>query len=114
MFIVGARAVAALLAVLVLPVLCQPVFAADVKRPAKSVSAAATAPEPSGSEVVGKLLRDEAGPSDPDVPLPQRGLGATQGPASTPLAGPQMFGRREDGGGVFGLKIPIPVTRSAN
>jgi hypothetical protein len=111
---VGPRAVAALLAVLVLPVLCHPVFAADVRRPAKSVAAAVKAQEASGAELVGKLLRDEAGPSDPDVPLPQRGLGTTQGPSSTPLAGPQMFGRHEDGGGVFGLKIPIPVTRSAN
>jgi hypothetical protein len=111
---VGFRAVAVLLAAVALPVLCHPAFAADVKRPGKSMAAAVRAPEPSGSEAVGKLLRDEAGPSDPDVPLPQRGLGATQGPSSTPLAGPQMFGRREDGGGVFGLKIPIPVSRAAN
>jgi hypothetical protein len=108
---VGFRAIAALLAALVLPVVCQPAFAADVKRPA-APSAAVKAPEPSGAEVVGKLLQN--GPSDPDVPLPQRGLGASPAPASPALAGPQVFGRREEGGGVFGLKFPIPVTRGAS
>jgi hypothetical protein len=112
-FGVGSRPVAALLAAVALPIFCQPVFAADAKRSA-APSAAVKAPEPSGAEVVGKLLREQDGPSDPDVPLPQRGLGATQSPASTPLPGPQVFGRREDGGGVFGLKIPIPASRGAN
>ncbi len=102
-----------LLAVVALPILCQPVSAADPKRSAAS-DAAAKAPEPSGAELVGKLLSEQNGPSDPDVPLPQRGLGASQAPASTPLAGPQIFGRHEDGGGVFGLKFPIPATRGAN
>jgi len=110
---VGFRVVAALLAAVVLPLLCQPASAADVKRPA-APGVAVKAPEPTGAELVGKLLREDNGPSNPDVPMPQRGLGVTQAPASTPLTGPQVFGRREDGGGVFGLKIPIPATRGAN
>ena len=110
---VGSRAVAALLAAVVLPVLCQPASAADVKRPG-AAGVAVKAPEPTGAELVGKLLNEQNGPSNPDVPLPQRGLGVTQSPASTPLAGPQIFGRREDGGGIFGLKIPIPATRGTN
>jgi hypothetical protein len=63
---------------------------------------------------VGKLLKEQDGPSNPDVPLPQRDLSLTRAPASTPLSGPQVFGRREDNGGVFGLKFPIPVNRGTN
>ncbi|MBN9089047.1 MAG: hypothetical protein J0J01_19235 [Reyranella sp.] len=110
MSFVGSRVVAVLLAAVALPVLCQPAFAADTKRPA-APSAAVKAPEPSGAELVGKLLREQNGPSDPDVPLPQRGLGTSEAPASPSLPGPQVFGRREEGGGVFGLKFPIPVAR---
>ena len=111
-FGVGVRVTAAVLAAVVVSALSLSASAADTKRPA--ASKAAVAPEPSGAELVGKLLRDENGPSDPDVPLPQRDLSASQGPNSTPLPGPQVFGRREDGGGVFGMKFPIPVTRGAS
>jgi hypothetical protein len=111
MSFVGIRALAALLAVVALPLLCQPASAADKRSAAPG---AVKAPEPSGSELVGKLLNEANGPSDPDVPMPQRGLGASQSPRSAPLAGPQVFGRQEDGGGVFGLKFPIPATRGAN
>lgn len=113
MVFVGFRALAALLAAVALPVLCQPVAAADIKRPA-APGVAVKAPQPSGAELVGKLLREQNGPSDPDVPLPQRGLGTTASPSSAPLAGPQVFGRQEEGGGVFGLKFPIPATRGTN
>ena len=110
----GVRSVAVLLAAVAHPALCQPAFAADAKRQGgQNVAAAVKAPEPSGAELVGKLLREQNGPSDPDVPLPQRGLSASPSPASTPLAGPQVYGRREDGGGVFGMKFPIPVSRGA-
>ena len=107
------RALPAAVAAVVLAVLCQPASAADGKRPATPL-AAKPAPEPTGAELVGKLLKEQNGPSDPDVPLPQRGLGLSQRPASAPLAGPQIFGRQEDGGGVFGLKFPIPVSRAPN
>jgi hypothetical protein len=112
MSFIGCRLAAVLLAVAALPILCQPASAAD-KRSATPV-AVKPAPQPTGSELVGKLLNEQNGPSDPDVPMPQHGLGLTQGPASPPLAGPQVFGRREEGGGVFGLKFPIPVARGAN
>ncbi|HYD04433.1 MAG TPA: hypothetical protein VEC60_01860 [Reyranella sp.] len=64
---------------------------------------------------MGKLLKQQSGPSDPDVPLPQPGLNTTaQSPSSAPLSGPQVFGRQEEGGGVMGLKFPIRVTRGTN
>lgn len=69
------------------------------------------APNSRGAEIVGKLLANP--PSDPDVPLPQGNL-ATRPPADGPLDHPTIFGRQEDGGGVFGLKIPIPADRSAS
>jgi hypothetical protein len=109
---VASRFLVALLATAALPILCQPASAAD-KRPAAPL-AVKPAPQPTGAELVGKLLNEANGPSDPDVPLPQRGLSASQSPASAPLSGPRMFGRQEDVGGVFGLKFPIPVTRTAN
>jgi hypothetical protein len=68
-------------------------------------------PNASGAEIVGKLLSNP--PSDPDVPLPQSNL-ATRPPADGPLGHPTIFGRQEDGGGVFGLKVPIPADRGAS
>jgi len=112
MSFVGFRALAALLAVVALPVLCQPASAADARRSAPV--AVKPVPQPTGAELVGRLLNEQNGPSDPDVPMPRPGLGVTPNPASTPLSGPQVFGRQEDGGGVFGLKFPIPATRGAN
>ena len=66
---------------------------------------------PSGAELVGRLLQN--GPSDPDVPLPQRNL-STQRPGPAALTGPSLYGRQEDGGAVLGLKFPIPATRAAH
>jgi len=108
---VVSRCLVALIAAAALPILCHAASAADTKRPAASIVAKPV--EPSGAELVGRLLSEQNGPSDPDVPLPQHGLSRTQAPASTPLSRPQIFGRREDGGGVFGLKIPIPATRGS-
>jgi hypothetical protein len=102
------RCLVALLAAAALPALCHAASAADSKRPA-APAAVKPAPQPTGAELVGKLLSEQNGPSDPDVPLPQHGLSQTSQPASAPLSGPQIFGRHEDGGGVFGLKIPIPA-----
>jgi hypothetical protein len=105
----------ALLVLAALPALVAPsASAADIKRPVTPNTKAIQPPAPTGAELVGKLLLEQNGPSDPDVPMPQRGLKRTQEPTSTPLSGPQVFGRQEEGGGVFGLKIPIPATRSAN
>lgn len=67
---------------------------------------------PSGAELVGRLLTERTGRSDPDVPLPQRDL--VDGPKPVaPLAGPQFYGRRDEGSIVVGLKIPIPVDGGA-
>ena len=109
---VVSRCLVALLAAAAFPLLCHPASAADGKRSAAPV--AKPAPEPTGAELVGKLLSEQDGPSNPDVPLPQHGLSAGHTPTSAPLAGPQVFGRREDNGGVFGLKFPIPVSRGSN
>jgi len=68
-------------------------------------------PNASGAKIVGKLLANP--PSDPDVPLPQSNL-ATRPPADGPLDHPTVFGRQEEGGGVFGLKIPIPPDRGTS
>jgi hypothetical protein len=71
-----------------------------------------TSPMPSnsaGADAVNKLLANP--PSDPDVPLPQRDL-TTRESGSGASDSPQIYGRREDGGGVFGLKVPIPADRS--
>jgi len=67
-------------------------------------------PNATGAEIVGKLLATP--PSDPDVPLPRADL-ATKAPADRPSDSPSIFGRHEEGGGVFGLKIPIPADRGA-
>ena len=76
----------------------------------KSVlQASPVAPKPTGAEIVGKMLADP--PSDPDVPLPQRGLSA-EAPPAAPSDSPQLYGRKEDGGGVLGFKIPIPAERT--
>ena len=105
------RCLVALLAAATFPVLCQAASAAD-KKAAPSV--AVKAPEPTGAELVGRLLSEQDGPSNPDVPLPQYGLSQKSDPASKPLSGPQIYGRREDGGGVFGLKFPIGVHNGTN
>jgi len=71
--------------------------------------ASPVAPSPNGAEMVGKMLNP---PSDPDVPLPRRDL-AARPPADAPRERPTIFGRQEEGGGVFGVKIPIPADRDA-
>lgn len=83
-----------------------------VARPKKAGNAV-VAPEhaETGAEIVGRLLAPQA--SDPDVPLPHPDL-ATKSEAERPLAGPTVFGRREPGGGVLGLRVPIPVDRSGS
>jgi hypothetical protein len=105
--------VLALIAAAALPLFCNAASAADGKRPA-TPAAVKPAPEPTGAELVGKMLSEQNGPSNPDVPLPQYGLGQNAQPNSTPLSGPQIYGRHEDGGGVFGLKFPIGVHSGTN
>ncbi len=88
-----------------------PVHAADPR--SVRLSPANPVPDtPSGAELVGRLLAERATGSDPDVPLPQRDLVAPA-PAFVPLVGPRLYGRRDEGSVVVGLRIPIPADRGA-
>ena len=109
---VASRCLIALLAAATVPLFCVTASAADGKR--APAPAAKAAPQPTGSELVGKLLSEQNGPSNPDVPLPQYGLSQNAQPDSAPLSGPKIYGRREEGGGVFGLKFPIGVHNGSN
>ncbi len=86
---------------------------ADVKKPLPGIKA----PESpaTAAEIVGKLLAP--GVSNPDVPLPHPDLSerfsARPEPAG-PLKGPTPYGRSDAGGGVLGLRIPIPVDGSGS
>ena len=77
--------------------------------------APATGPAPSNVEIINKLLMP--GASDPDVPLPHPDLadgGGEPRSAAGSANNPRIFGRSEQGGGVFGLRIPIPAERHAS
>src|SRR5262245_27002424 len=66
---------------------------------------------PSSADIVNKLLHP--GPSDPNVPLPRADLDATSRAVEPAGNGLQLYGRGEQGGGVLGLRLPIPVERGA-
>jgi hypothetical protein len=66
--------------------------------------------QPSGAEIVGKMLAP--GASDPDVPLPHPDLAERHDSAPESLSGPKLYGRGETGGGIIGLRVPIPVDRN--
>lgn len=71
----------------------------------------ATERGPSAVEMLNKSL-NPGGSSDPDVPLPHPDL-ANVGPAGPSRGnGAQVYGRQEEGGGVLGFRMPIPVDRS--
>ena len=78
--------------------------AAEPRRPAP-VTTPIQSPE-SGAEIVGKLLKPR--PSDPDVPLPATGLSDDKD-GNSRGTGPQIYGREQPGGAIFGLKFQIPV-----
>lgn len=67
---------------------------------------------PSSADLVNKLL--SPGPSDPNVPLFRRDLADDPGAGPDASDGPRIYGRQEEGGGVFGFKVPIPADRSAS
>jgi hypothetical protein len=69
---------------------------------------------PTNVEIVNKALNP--GASDPDVPLPRADLSDAPGnePSTASGSGPRIFGRGEDGGGVLGLRVPIPADRNAS
>jgi hypothetical protein len=66
---------------------------------------------PSNVDLVNKALNP--GASDPDVPLPHPDLANSSVAQSGPPAGPQIYGRQEQGGGVFGLRMPFPADRNS-
>jgi hypothetical protein len=67
---------------------------------------------PTSAEIVNKAINP--GTSDPNVPLPRANLPDVVADEPSASNGPQIFGRREDGGGVFGLRVPIPADRNAS
>ena len=79
--------------------------------------AGARAPKPSPAADKGptavEMLNKSLNPgdsSDPDVPLPHPNL-ANVGPGAPSRHGTQVYGRQEEGGGVLGLRMQIPVDR---
>lgn len=90
-----------------------------VAQASQSAHAKVTAPAPtpatnrgpSNVELVNKALNP--GASDPDVPLAHPDLANSSADQAASPVGPQIFGRQEQGGGVFGLRMPIPAPRSA-
>ena len=65
---------------------------------------------PSNVDLLNKALNP--GASDPDVPLPHPDLAKSGADRSVSSAKPQIYGRQEDGGGVLGLRMPIPAVRN--
>jgi len=72
----------------------------------------ATERGPSNVELVNKALNP--GASNPDVPLPHPDLANSTADQPGSSAGPQIFGRQEQGGGVLGFRVPIPADRNAS
>ena len=66
---------------------------------------------PTDVEIVNKAINP--GASDPNVPLPRANLSDGAGNEPQAGTGPRIFGRSEDGGGVLGLRLPIPADRNA-
>lgn len=65
---------------------------------------------PSTVDLLNKALNP--GSSDPDVPLPHPNLTVMNADRSSSKT--QVFGRPEQGGGVFGLRVAIPADRSSS
>ena len=89
-----------------------PGFAQTTKAQGKSKALApspAAEPAPSNVDLVNKALNP--GASDPDVPLPHPDLARANGNGAGSSSKPQIYGRQEDGGGVLGLRLPIPADR---
>ena len=89
----------------------RPVMQAQAKAKAPAPTPAAER-GPSNVELVNKALNP--GASDPDVPLPHPDLANSTSSRPAQGTGPQIYGRQEEGGGVFGLRMPIPVDRSGS
>jgi hypothetical protein len=65
---------------------------------------------PSNVDLVNKALNPGRS-SNPDVPLPHPDLAGPAAKESDTVIAPQIYGRQEQGGGVLGLRVPIPADR---
>ena len=101
----------ALFAALGVAAAANPGFAQTTKPAKAPAPTQATERGPSNVDLVNKALNP--GASDPDVPLPHPDLANSRGAQSGSPSGPQIYGRQEQGGGVFGLRMPIPADRSS-
>lgn len=109
-FIKGLTRHLALFAALGMAAAATPGFAQTTKSAKTPAPTPATERGPSNVDLVNKALNP--GPSDPDVPLPHPDLANSSGERSASPAKPQIYGRQEQGGGVFGFKMPIPADRN--
>ena len=100
----------ALCAALGVAAAANPGFAQTTKQPKTPTPTPAAERGPSNVDLVNKALNP--GASDPDVPLPHPDLAKSSGDRSVSSAKPQIYGRQEEGGGVFGLRMPIPAARN--
>ena len=109
-FVKGLNRGFVLFAALGMAAIANPGFAQTTKQPKAPAPTPATERGPSNVDLVNKALNP--GASDPDVPLPHPDLSKSTGDRSVSSAKPQIYGRQEEGGGVFGLRMPIPATRN--
>jgi len=86
----------------------------EVQSKSKSKAPAPTPATEQGLSNVERVNRAlNPGPSNPDVPLPHPDLANPGSSRQDTSAAPQIYGRQEEGGGVLGLRMPIPASRSA-
>ena len=88
-----------------------PGFAQTTKQAKAPAPTPAAARGPSNVDLLNKALNP--GASDPDVPLPHPDLANPGVDSSASSAKPQVYGRQEHGGGVLGLRMPIPADRNS-
>ena len=100
----------ALFAALGMAAVASPGFAQTTKQTKAPAPTPANERGPSNVDLVNKALNP--GASNPDVPLPHPDLANSSVAQSGSPSGPQVYGRQEQGGGVFGLRMPIPAVRN--
>jgi len=110
-FVKGLIRGAALFAALGMAGVANPGVAQTTKQAKTPAPTPATERGPSNVDLVNKALNP--GASNPDVPLPHPDLANSSVAQSGSASGPQIYGRQEQGGGVFGLRMPIPADRSS-
>ena len=110
-FVKGLNRKVAIFTVLGVAAAANPGFAQTTKQGKTPAPTPATERGPSNVDLVNKALNP--GASNPDVPLPHPDLANSSVAQSGSPSGPQVYGRQEQGGGVFGLRMPIPADRSS-